>query len=489
MSIPFRHTRIATAMAGVALAMGAGHALGSAFALAEQNVMGLGNAFAGSGATAEDANTLWFNPAGLGRLALTQFEVAAHAVRPSAKLNDNGSQPAAFQPLGGNGGDAGSLAVVPNLYGMTAITPTLRFGIGVNAPFGLKTEYDNGWLGRYQALKSEIKTVNVNPAIGWRATDRFWLGAGANYQHLEATLTNNVNYSAVLATRGIPQLVAAGAINQATAQALIGATAGLDSFVSTKADDGAWGWNVGAMWSFNGDANNDPGASRIGLAYRSKIKYTLDGTVSFDNPTIPTLPGALSPLTGTVRNLAGAINQAALFNGGVKADLEVPDTASLSYYHKLTDQWEVLGDVTWTGWSSIKEIRIVRTTGDELNTLRQNFKNTWRYSAGVNYNASEKLVLRAGVAFDQSPVNDTDRSARLPDNDRTWLALGTRWKYTSAINFDVAAAYIWVKNAPINSVGSGTAAIPPSALANGLVKGDFNASVWIVSAQMNYRFR
>jgi long-chain fatty acid transport protein len=489
MSIPFRHTRVATAMAGVALSLCGGHALGSAFALAEQNVMGLGNAFAGSGATAEDANTLWFNPAGLGRLALTQVEVAAHAVRPSSKLNDNGSQAAALQPLGSTGGDAGDLALVPNLYGMTAITPTLRLGLGINAPFGLKTEYDNGWLGRYQALKSEIKTVNVNPAIGWRATDRFWLGAGLNYQHLKATLTNNVNYSAILASRGYPQLVAAGAISPAAAQQLSAATAGLDSFASITADDGAWGWNLGAMWSFNGDANNEVGASRLGLAYRSKIKYTLEGTVSFDNPAIPTLPGNFAPLTGTVRTVAGAINQAALFNGGVRADLEMPDTASLSYYHRLTERWELLGDVTWTGWSSIKAIRIVRTTGDELSTLVQNYKNTWRYSLGVNYNASEKLVLRGGVAFDQTPVNDTDRSARLPDSDRTWLALGARWKYTSAINFDVAGAYIFMKNAPINSVGSGTSANPPSAAANGLVKGDYDNSVWIVSAQMNYRFR
>lgn len=483
MRIPFRHTRIVTAMAGLAFAIGAGHASGAAFALAEQNVMGLGNAFAGSGATAEDANTVWFNPAGLGRLSLTQFEVAVHLVRPSAEFHDKASQAALRQPLGGTGGDAGDLAAVPNFYANLALSPTWRVGIGINVPFGLKTEYENGWLGRYQALKSEIETVNINPAVAWRATDNFWLGAGVNYQRFKATLTNNVNYTAALA-QGYGQLAAAGQIPAAVIPSLIAATSGLDSFVSNTGDDSSWGWNVGAMLSFNGDANNDPGASRLGLAYRSKIKYSVVGNASFTNPTVPTLTGPLAALNPAVQGVSAAINQTRLFNGGIGIDVEMPDTASLSYFHKLSDQWEFLGDVTWTGWSSIKEIAIVRTTGSTLGVLPENFKNTWRYSVGVNYNPTEKLVLRAGLAFDQSPVNDTDRSARLPDNDRTWFALGARYKYTRAINFDIAGAYIKVKDQSINNSGN-----PPSVAGNGLINGDYKANVWIVSAQMNYRFR
>ncbi len=483
MSIPFRHTRIVTAMAGLAFAAGAGHALGAAFALAEQNVMGLGNAFAGAAATAEDANTVWFNPAGLGRLSLTQFETAVHLVKPSAKFHDEGSQPALGQTLGGTGGDAGALAAVPNLYGNLALNDAWRVGIGINVPFGLKTEYDNGWLGRYQALKSEIKTININPAVGWRATKDFWLGAGVNYQQLKATLTNNVNYTAALA-QGYGQLAAAGQIPPSAVPSLIAATRGLDALVTNKGDDWSWGWNVGAMISFNGDANNEPGASRLGIAYRSKIKYKLTGTADFNNPTVPTLAGPLAALNPAVQGVSAAISQSRLFNGGITIDVEMPDTASLSYYHKLSDDWEVLADVTWTGWSSIKEIAIVRTTGTTLGVLPENFKNTWRYSAGANYNFSEKLVLRAGVAFDQSPVNDIDRSARLPDNDRTWLAAGARYKYTRAINFDIAGAYIFVKDPSINNSG-----FPPTVAGNGLVNGNYRSNVWILSAQMNYRFR
>ncbi|MDH5245782.1 MAG: outer membrane protein transport protein, partial [Betaproteobacteria bacterium] len=246
----------------------------------------------------------------------------------------------------------------------------------------------------------------------------------------------------------------------------------------------AWGWNVGMMYSFNGDANNDVGASRIGLSYRSKMKYDVKGSVAFTNPTPPTLTGPLAPFNPVVVGVSNAVNQTRLNNGGVKLDLKLPDLASLSYYQKLNDKWDILADVTWTGWSSIQELRIVRNSGTTLSVLPENFDDTWRFSAGANYQYNEKIVLRAGVAYDQSPVNDTDRSARLPDSDRTWLTLGARYKYSTALNFDVAAAYIFVKDGSINNAGN-----PASIAANGLIDGNFNNHVIIVSAQANYRWK
>jgi long-chain fatty acid transport protein len=432
---------------------------------------------------AEDANTVWHNPAGLARLNLPQVETAIHMVIPSAKFQNANSQAAALQPLGGTGGDAGSAAFIPNLYGSIAVSDALHLGIGVNVPFGLKTEYNDGWLGRYQALKSEIKTININPAFGWKVTPNFWVGAGANFQHFEATLTNNVNYSGALA-QGYGQAAAGGLITPAQALALSGASAGLDTFAKITGDDSAWGWNVGAMLSFNGDANNDPGAGRIGLAYRSKLKYDVVGSVNFTNPAAPVLSGPLAPLQPVVSTVSNTINQTRLFNGGVSLDIEMPATASLSYYQKVNPQFDILADVSWTGWSVIKELRIRRADGSTLQVLPQNFDDTWRFAAGLNYYPDEKVVLRAGVAYDQSPVNNIDRSARLPDSDRTWLTVGARYKYSSALNFDVAAGYIFVKNGSINNSGN-----PPSIAANGLINGEYDNHVIIVSGQFNYRFR
>ena len=500
MTAPFSRTRIATAVAGVALTLAGGQAFGAAFALAEQNVMGLGNAFAGSGAIAEDANTVWFNPAGLARLNFTQVESAVHIITPSAKFNDQGSQRALGQPLGGTGGNAGGTAFVPNLYGSMAINDQWHFGIGINAPFGLKTEYDNGWIGRYQALKSEIKTINVNPAVSYKLNDAWWFGAGANYQRIQATLTNNANYTAALA-QGYGKLAAAGQIPAASIPALIGATSGLDSFSKVTGDDYAWGWNVGLMYSFNGDANNDPGAGRIGLSYRSKMKYDVQGSVNLCNPvtagvapppgctpqTIPTLTGPLAPFNPAVAGVSASINKNSAYNGGVSADLKMPDMASLSYYQKLNDKFDILGDVTWTGWSSIPELRFVRTDGPNAGAstvLPENFKDTWKFAAGINYQYDERVVLRGGAAYEQSPVNDIDRSARLPDNNRLWLTAGGRYKYSSALNFDVGMAYIFVKDGSINNSGN-----PASVPANGLINGNYNNHVIIVSGQMNYRWR
>jgi len=483
MNKSFRRTAVASAVSGIALAFSAGQAFGSAFALAEQNVMGLGNAFAGAAATAEDANTVWHNPAGLARLNLPQVETAVHVVIPSAKFQNANSQAAALQPLGGTGGDAGGAALVPNMYGSIAVNDAIHLGIGVNVPFGLKTEYDNGWLGRYQALKSEVKTINVNPAFGWKVTPNFWVGAGANYQHFEATLTNNVNYSGALA-QGYAAAAGAGQITPAQAAALSGATAGLDTFAKITGDDAAWGWNVGAMLSFNGDANNDPGAGRIGLAYRSKLKYNVVGSVNFTNPATPTLSGPLTPLQPVVTVVSNTINQTRLNNGGVALDVTMPDSAALSYYQKINSQWDFLADVTWTGWSSIQELRIKRSDGTTLSVLPENFKDTWRFSVGTNYYYDDKTVLRLGVAYDQSPVNNIDRGARLPDNDRTWLSVGARYKYSSALNFDLGAAYIFVKDGSINNSGN-----PPSIAANGLINGDYKNNVIVVSGQANYRWK
>jgi long-chain fatty acid transport protein len=487
MTAPFSRTRIATALAGVALALAGGQAFGSAFALAEQNVMGLGNAFAGAAAAAEDANTVWYNPAGLARLNFPQVEAAIHVIIPSAKFQNANSQAASLQPLGGTGGDAGSAAFVPNMYGSMAINNDWHVGIGINAPFGLKTEYENGWLGRYQALKSEVKTINVNPSVSYKVSDAFWVGVGANYQHFEATLTSNTNYSVALA-QGYGQVAATGAISPATAGALSVATAGLDSFGKVTGDDYAWGWNVGMMYSFNGDANNDVGAGRIGLSYRSKMKYDVVGTVNFTNPTPPTLTGPLAPYNGLVGQVSNGVNQTRLYNGGVTLGVTLPDMASLSYYQKLNDKWDILGDVTWTGWSSIQELRILRSSGSTLILIPENFKDTWRFSAGVNYQYDEHVVLRAGVAYDQSPVNDIDRGPRLPDNDRTWLTIGGRFKYSTNLNFDVGAAYIFVKDGSINSSG-GVLGGPPSIPATGLINGTYNNNVVVVSAQANYRWK
>ena len=269
MSTPFPRTRIATAIGGLVLMLGASQAFGAGLALQENSGSGLGNAYAGGAAAAEDASTIWSNPAGMSQIKTRQLVGAINLIQPSMKFSNSASVAATNQPLGNDGGDAGSLNVVPNMYVLLPINKDWTFGLGVNAPFGLVTEYDNGFIGRYQGLKSDVKTINVNPALSWQITPDFTLGFGASYQQIKGTFTSNANYSGALLKAAAQNGIAPGS---ATFNAIAASTPGLDSFANVTGDDWAWGWNVGVLW-------NVDRASRIGVAWRSDIQYHLTGNV------------------------------------------------------------------------------------------------------------------------------------------------------------------------------------------------------------------
>jgi len=464
-----RITRVAAAVGGVVLALSATQAAAAGFALQENSGSAIGNAFAGGAASAEDASTIWSNPAGITRLASPQVAVAVHFITPSFKFRDEGSQPAAFQPLGDTGGDAGGVNVVPNLYVAVPITPQWSVGLGINAPYGLATEYDDNWIGRFQAVKSEIKTINVNPTLAWRVNDAFSLGVGVDWQRVDATLTSRVNYSAALA-QAAGQAAAGGLIPPALVPQIVGLTPGLESKVDVEGDDSTWGWNVGFLWDVTPQ-------TRIGGQYRSSIKYKVGGNVNFDHPALPPLPPQLAPVVGL---LATNVN-AALPNGGVTADIKLPDIANLSVFHRLSDRWDVMADVQFTRWSVFKELEFVRTTGAILANTPENFDDVWRFSVGATYHWNNAWSFRGGLAYDQSPVNTADRTARLPDSDRVWIAVGAQYRFNRNLALDAGYVYIPMSSGDINQNAGSTAA-------NGLLRGHYDANVNIFSAQLTYTF-
>jgi long-chain fatty acid transport protein len=468
-----RHRRIAVAVAGAALALGAGHALGSGFALQEQNASGLGNAFAGGAASAEDASTAYFNPAGLTRLGSPQVALAGDLICYSARFHDSGSQPAAFQPLGGSGGDAGNCSAVPSLYASIPFAPQWSLGFGVNVPFGLKTEYDADWIGRFQAVKSKVETLNVNPSVAWQATPQLSVAAGVSWQRLKATLTQQINYAGAFA-QGVGAAVAGGLVPAAAAPALIGAGAGLESGASVTGDDSAWGWNVGAMWQVND-------ATRFGASYRSRIKFHVDGNIGIDNPAaLGALPPTLAPIGAAIMNQVSA--NPLLQSGGVRLDIEMPDTANVSVFSRLNNQWDVMGDIQYTGWSSIQELRINRTSGAAPSVTPENFRDTWRFSVGANYHYTDAWTFRGGIAYDQSPVREADRTPRLPDEDRTWLALGVQYKFNPQLALDLGYTHIFIKDPSISQNAGSTASF-------GLLSGNYKSDVNIVGLQLTYSMR
>jgi long-chain fatty acid transport protein len=435
----FGRNLVALAVASI-LAGASTLATAAGFALIEQSASGMGNAFAGAAATAEDASTAYYNPAGMSQLQGMQFTVGAHVIDLSAKFSNSGStKPAAIvtNPLGGNGGDAGGVAVVPNFYFVMPIGERLNFGVGVNAPFGLKTEYDDTWAGRFQGIKSELTTYNINPSLSFKVTDTFSIGAGVNYQHLDTELTNAV----VLGpdTEGRAKL---------------------------EADDDAWGWNVGVLFM-------PSPSTKIGASYRSKLDYKLDGTTS-------------------VTTASGAPVAAA--SGATTADVTLPESFSISLAQKLNEQLEFLADATFTKWSDINRINIVNSTNGTLrDSLVLDFDDTWRYSVGANYKLNESWTLKGGLAYDQTPVKSaTSRSVRLPDNDRTWVSIGAAMKIKESGKLDFGYSHLFIKDADINFTRSqqapGFTTPTPAPGTASTVAGSYTGSVDIFSVQYTISF-
>ena len=189
------------------------------------------------------------------------------------------------------------------------------------------------------------------------------------------------------------------------------------------------------------------------------------------------MPAPLAPVVGL---LAGGVN-GVLANGGVTADVKLPDIANLSVFHRLDDRWDLMGDVQFTHWSVFKNLTFVRTTGVVLASTPENFRDTWRISAGATYHWNDAWSFRGGLAWDETPVNSTDITPRLPDGNRTWVSLGTQYKLNRNLALDAGFAYVFVNKADTNQNAGSTAAY-------GLINGHYDNSVTILSGQLTYSF-
>ncbi|CAI07407.1 OmpP1/FadL family transporter [Aromatoleum aromaticum] len=420
-------TMIARAVPAALLTMASGLASAAGFQLMEQNASGLGNAYAGSAAVAENAATIFFNPAGMTQLQAREASFGVTAVRPSFEFSDKGSQSGVLR---GEGDDAGGWEALPNAYLSWALNKDLYVGVGLGAPFGLVTDYDESWVGGAQSLNFEIKTYNINPSIAYRVNDKLSLGAGLNWQRAEAEY----------------ERIAAVAPGLAT------------TFATLDVDSDAWGWNIGVLFT--------PSPSmKIGVSYRSRIEHELEGDLK---------------LKGT---LAGRVPQTS--NGKARADVDLPDTLIMSVAQKIDERWEMLGDLSWTGWSSIRKVDIDRRSGPlsgvTVQTLDTDYRDSWRVALGANYKLNDAWKLKFGVAYDQAPVRSRDRRlVALPDNDRTWYALGAQWKATKTTTLDVGGAYLYVRDTKIDN--------DQSAAGRGRVTGEYETDVWLFGAQYSMAF-
>lgn len=409
----------------------AGAAGASGFALQNQTGSGNGTAFAGAAAAAEDAGTVFFNPAGMTYLNQGHnISVAGTVLNRSIKFSNNGSvsnSGAAPLVTNADGGDAGGVSLIPAAYWAYSVTPNLWLGLGISPTFGNKTEYDFNFVGRNSGFFAEMKQININPSIAYKATDKLSLGFGLNFAHNETRFK-----------QGFPL-----------------AALSPDNFADIKGEAWAVGYNLGAMYQLSP-------STRLGVSYRSKLEFDLTGKY---HPEV---------------NVAAA----GFTDQDIRAVLKTPDTLSFAVSQKLSDKWEMLGDVSWTGWKLLNTLDLKTEGGSTLASLSYNFKDTYRVGLGANYQHNDQWKFRFGVAYDQSPVRAApDRTMTLPDSDRIWLSFGAKYQLTKVSSIDVGYTHIFFKDA------STERQVTTSGTLRQTINGNWNNnSADLLSLQYNHTF-
>jgi len=442
-----QHKKLKRALiSGVMLSMLPSVIWASGFALIETNARGQGNAYAGAAAYTPDASTIFFNPAGMMGVEEDQLVLASHIISPSSSFSNKGSSNAASvggTPISGPSDDGGFDAFVPNLYWVKALDESMKVGIGVNSPFGLAIKYDDNWVGRYHAVVSDLKIINFNPSIAYRVNDQLSVGGGLNMMLADVLLSSAVDFAALLGQTP-------------------GSDDGFAELTGDNLSDPGFGFNAGLLYSINNQ-------TRLGVAYRSEVDISVEGEADFSVPVSAALLVAGGRFVDT----------------GLTAEITLPSSLSFSVSHKV-EKMTFLADLTWTGWSSFEELRVVyENTLQPDSVTTEDWNDTMRYSLGIDYQYSDQLVLRTGVALDETPVPSAERrTPRLPGNDRTWISFGASYQIDNDLSVDVGYSHLFFDDTEINNeLESDT-----SNNVKATLSGTYDASVDIISVQLNWNY-
>jgi len=380
--------RVVKTCLSLALASAASPAFAGGFAINEQSVSSMGTAFAGRSSSAEDASTVFGNPAGMARIQREQ--VSGGIALLDAKTDiDNASGSVS----GSNDGDMVPFIGAPMGYYVKPLDDNWSFGLGLYVPFGLVTDYERGFQGRYHGDRSEVRVITLQPTLSYRFNEQLSIGFGPTINRIDGELTSAANDPLT----------------------------GGDGKVEIEGDDTALGYNIGVLFEITPD-------TRFGLTYHSKVDYRLKGDTKISGP------GFISTSAGTY---------------DASLDLTTPESVDFSVTHELNADWTLYAGSTWTRWSRLEEIRVDNKGVQGLLTSRassisepQNWHDTWAHAIGAAYKLNPQWTLRAGMAVDQSPTNNTDRSPRIPTGDRTIFSLGTAWSPNADVTLDLAYSYL-----------------------------------------------
>lgn len=407
------------------------------FQLSEHTITGAGRAFAGAGVAGDDASDMFYNPAGLTLNDGRKLQIGLSAIDLKGDFENTGSTQNLFTgasvvTVPSRGTDEGPelSAVIPNLFYTSPDMNGFRYGVSITSPFGLKTEYDDTWVGRYHALVSDLKVVDINPAFAWTVNDSLSVGAGFNIQSVDAELS----------------------------QAQFTGPASPDGRAKLTGDNVGYGFTLGAILEPN------PG-TRVGLGFRSKVKHQVDGKLE---------------VTGTPADRT--------FD--VSTTVDLPETIYLSLSQSINDQWGIYGSLRWTNWSRFDELRIKFDGGVAPDQVTdESWNDSSRLSIGVDYKLNPKWTLRAGYAHDETPIPDAlRRTPRIPDSDRDLFSIGGSYNASDRLTFDFTFIYLDADDGEMDATVGLVTGQPTAAFGDNLKGTYVDTSLTAFGAQMQWTF-
>ena len=366
--------------------------LGAGFQLQEHSSAGLGRAFAGEAAIAENASAMATNTASLILLEGTQFSSGFSYVDPSVDFSGR-STPKVGPASATSDRDIGPSAIIPNAYLSHKLSDYLAIGIALNSRFGLSTNYSDSFLGSSFANQSEITTFYISPKVAYKVNDKWSIGAGFDIVYADGLLTNSFPTS----TPGL----------------------GGRDIARIEGDDWSYGFNLGTFYQVNEK-------TRLGLSFHSEVDLKIRGDITSQTPGLP----ATSP---------------------AELDTTLPASIEFSAYHEIDSQWAIHSSVTWTGWSTFDQLVVSSNTPGFPPIAQQNWKDAHKVALGTTYKYNEKWTFRAGTAFDESPVRSAEfRSLRIPDSDRFWISAGATYVINEQYSVDFGYSYIFGKTVQVS---------------------------------------
>ena len=444
----FKKLTLAAAVAAVTFAS---QANAGGYQINEQSVSGQGYGHAGRSSNVHDATIVYGNPAGMSFLDRAQITAGGTFLSVDTDISNvsaSQSSPAFLPATGGltdtlpvtgtNDGDMVPGTLIPFAFYAHPVNEQLAFGFGVYAPFGSKTEYEDSFQGRNQGNYTEVRVVTAQPTVSYRFNEQWSVGAGITYNQVEGELRRQVPVATPL---GLSEV---------------------DSRV--EGDDEAWGYNLGIIYQ-------PVPETTLGLTYRSKVDFNLEGNFTANSPVLDQLG------IGTVTDTAAL-------------DLTTPETVNFSLTQQMSDNLKLMFGASWARWSRFDQILVTGDERGEITNEQQNYSNAWAFSTGGEYQLTPTLALRAGVTLDFTPTQDATRSVRIPSDDRRIFSIGAGWSPTPDLTLDVAYSYLTERSTQVDQTKTDSFTVAgqqtPPITSN--YSADYKNQAHGIGAQLTYRF-